>query len=184
MDAKDKEQMIIDYLGLVGKIAGKYASDMNPYDDLFQVGCIGLMKAVDDFDESRGFKFTTFAWKVIQNQIFKYLRKQKKHEKAYSLNNIVDVEEGIEFMDLLQDDSDLEFDAVEEVTFQEYRNSVEAIEFTDYQKQIMSYRRRGLSQNEIAQRVGFSQSIVSRHLKICKNKVLKELNRRGELCLN
>ena len=44
------------------------------YDDLFQAGCLGLVKAVDHFDESRGLKFSTYAVPVILGEMRRLFR--------------------------------------------------------------------------------------------------------------
>jgi len=52
------------------------------YDDLFQVGCIGLMKAAEKYDKEKGYKFNTFADRVIKNNIIDYLRSSKRQYVA------------------------------------------------------------------------------------------------------
>ena len=59
-----------DHIGLVYTVLSKIKLGNYEYDDLFQEGCIGLMSAIEKFDESKGHKFSTFAITCIRNQIF------------------------------------------------------------------------------------------------------------------
>lgn len=69
-----REQMITDNIGLVHSIANRFRSRGAEYDDLFQAGCVGLIKAVDAFDESKGFAFSTYAVPVIMGEIKRIFR--------------------------------------------------------------------------------------------------------------
>ena len=52
-----RSQMIEDNIGLVHSVAKRFRGRGVDYEDLFQSGCIGLIKAVDNFDEEKGFQF-------------------------------------------------------------------------------------------------------------------------------
>lgn len=69
-----REKMISDNIGLVHSIANRFRSRGAEYDDLFQAGCLGLVKAVDNFDESKGFQFSTYAVPVIMGEIKRIFR--------------------------------------------------------------------------------------------------------------
>ena len=56
-----REELIENNIGLVHSVAKRFRGRGVEYDDLFQCGCIGLIKAVDNFDESLGYKFSTYA---------------------------------------------------------------------------------------------------------------------------
>lgn len=66
--------MIEENIGLVHSIAKRFTGRGVEYEDLFQSGCIGLIKAVDHFDESKGFKFSTYAVPVIMGEIRRLFR--------------------------------------------------------------------------------------------------------------
>ncbi len=72
-DACAKEELINGNLKLVLSILKKYNNRDN-MDDLFQVGCIGLIKAIDNFDLSHEVKFSTYAVPMILGEIRRYLR--------------------------------------------------------------------------------------------------------------
>ena len=65
MVKEKRDKMIEDNIGLVHSIAKRFTGRGVDYEDLFQTGCVGLIKAVDNFDESKGFKFSTYAVPVI-----------------------------------------------------------------------------------------------------------------------
>lgn len=71
---KSREEMISSNLGLVHSCAHRMTGRGVEYDDLFQAGCVGLIKAVDGFDETRGFSFSTYAVPVILGEIKRIFR--------------------------------------------------------------------------------------------------------------
>lgn len=74
MVTSDRKKMIEENIGLVHSIANRFRGRGTDYDDLFQSGCIGLIKAVDNFDISRGFAFSTYAVPVIMGEIRRIFR--------------------------------------------------------------------------------------------------------------
>lgn len=72
MTARDK--MIEDNIGLVHTCARRFHGRGPEYDDLFQAGCVGLVKAVDGFDPSRGFCFSTYAVPLIIGEMRRLFR--------------------------------------------------------------------------------------------------------------
>lgn len=69
-----RENLINDNFGLVHACANKFRGRGVEYDDLFQAGCVGLVKAADNFDFSRGFAFSTYAVPVILGEIRRIFR--------------------------------------------------------------------------------------------------------------
>lgn len=74
MANSDREKLINENLGLVHACANKFRGRGVEYDDLFQAGCVGLVKAADNFDLSRGFAFSTYAVPVILGEIRRIFR--------------------------------------------------------------------------------------------------------------
>jgi RNA polymerase sporulation-specific sigma factor len=70
----DREQAIRENIGLVHSCARHFRGRGIEYDDLFQAGCLGLVKAVDHFDPDRGVKFSTYAVPVILGEIRRLFR--------------------------------------------------------------------------------------------------------------
>lgn len=69
-----REEIISGNLGLVHACAHKFKGRGIEYDDLFQAGCMGLIKAADAFDEERGVRFSTYAVPVILGEIRRLFR--------------------------------------------------------------------------------------------------------------
>ena len=77
-DALAREKMIAGNLKLVLSILKRFNGRKENLDDLFQVGCIGLMKAVDNFDLSHNVRFSTYACPMIIGEVRRYLREDRK----------------------------------------------------------------------------------------------------------
>lgn len=71
---ENKDDFITDNLGLVHSCCKHFTKRGIEYDDLFQAGCIGLIKAVEGFDQSRGLCFSTYAVPVILGEIRRLFR--------------------------------------------------------------------------------------------------------------
>lgn len=69
-----RNEIIEKNLGLVHSCANRFRGRGVEYDDLFQAGCLGLIKAVDNFDAARGFSFSTYAVPVILGEIKRIFR--------------------------------------------------------------------------------------------------------------
>lgn len=70
----DREKLISDNLGLVHSCANRFKNRGIEYDDLFQAGCVGLIKAVDGFNGDLGFQFSTYAVPAILGEIKRIFR--------------------------------------------------------------------------------------------------------------
>lgn len=70
----EREVTVSENLGLVHACAGRFRGRGIEYDDLFQAGCIGLIKAADHFDPELGYKFSTYAVPVIIGEIKRMFR--------------------------------------------------------------------------------------------------------------
>ena len=70
----NREQAIESNMGLVHACAKRFRGRGIEYDDLVQAGCLGLVKAVDHFDEGRGLQFSTYAVPVILGEMRRLFR--------------------------------------------------------------------------------------------------------------
>ena len=73
-DKEARETLIEENLGLVRHIVKRFAGRGYDMEDLFQIGCIGLMKAIDKFDLKYEVRFSTYAVPMIQGEIKRFLR--------------------------------------------------------------------------------------------------------------
>ena len=70
----ERERFIEENLGLVHSICKRFIGRGVEYDDLYQAGCMGLVKAYDAFDNTRGLKFSTYAVPVIMGEVRRLFR--------------------------------------------------------------------------------------------------------------
>ena len=73
-DLLAKEILVNGNLKLVLSILKKYHNRTDNMDDLFQIGCVGLIKAIDNFDLNHNVKFSTYAVLMIEGEIKRYIR--------------------------------------------------------------------------------------------------------------
>ncbi len=73
-DPRRREHLIETHLGLARHLALRYGATEEPQEDLFQVACVGLIKAVDRYDPERGFAFSSYAVPTILGELRRYFR--------------------------------------------------------------------------------------------------------------
>ena len=86
-DEKAREDYIKGKLRLVLSVIKRFDSSSESADDLFQIGCVGLMKAVDNFDPERLVRFSTYAVPMIVGEIRRYLRDNSSIRVSRSLRD-------------------------------------------------------------------------------------------------
>lgn len=86
-DKEARELYIKGNLRLVLSIIQRFSGSNENVDDLFQIGCIGLMKAIDNFDINQGVKFSTYAVPMIIGEIRRYLRDNNTIRVSRSLRD-------------------------------------------------------------------------------------------------
>ena len=165
----DRDKEISDNLALVTYMIEKYWPKFD--EDLFQTGCIGLIKAVDSYDPNRGVKKSTYYGKCILNEIYMSNRKYAaikngKNIKHISLNNIID--DNIEYIDLIPDKTNIEEEVIINDEYNALYSAYNNLNNTD--KLIIKYSF-GLfntpkkTQTEIGNLVNMSQASVSKRSK-------------------
>ncbi len=73
-DEAAREVLIGRHLSLARKLAARYVRTREPFDDLFQVACLGLVKAIDRFDPARGVAFSSYAVPTILGELKRHFR--------------------------------------------------------------------------------------------------------------
>ncbi len=86
-DESAREELICGNLRLVLAVIQRFAGRGENVDDLFQVGCIGLMKAIDNFDISQNVRFSTYGVPMIMGEIRRYLRDNSAIRVSRSLRD-------------------------------------------------------------------------------------------------
>lgn len=165
-----REQVILANLGLV-KLAMKKLNIELCDEDMFSLGTIGLIEAMNTFDSDKGFQFSTYATKVI---MYKLLRERRKfYRQKQGLNIIFSLDEKlildngdeISYADMIPDKTCFE----EEILLKLYMEK--AISFlTEREKEVLKLRLEKRSQQDIATIMGVSQPIISNILRKIKNK--------------
>ena len=83
-----RDEIALGNLKLVLSILKNYQNRVDNMDDLFQIGCIGLMKAIDNFDMSHNVKFSTYAVPLILGEIRRYLRDNSNIRISRSIKDL------------------------------------------------------------------------------------------------
>ena len=183
-DSAAKSLLIEHNLRLVVYIAKKFENTNVDIEDLISVGTIGLIKAVNSFDDAKQIKLATYASRCIENEILMHLRKVIKTRKELSLDEPLNVDwDGnvLLLSDVLGTESD--------VIYKDIENDVEReILIASFNKlpprerQIIKLRFGILgspkkTQKEIADMFGISQSYISRLEKKVMSKLKKEMSK-------
>lgn len=87
-DKKAREELISGNLKLVLSVVKRFSSRGENPDDLFQVGCIGLIKAIDNFDDSHNVQLSTYAVPMIIGELRRYLRDNNPIRVSRSLRDL------------------------------------------------------------------------------------------------
>ena len=87
-DAAAREKLVEGNLRLVLSVIQRFASRGENADDLFQVGCIGLIKAIDNFDINQNVRFSTYAVPMIIGEIRRYLRDNNSLRVSRSIRDV------------------------------------------------------------------------------------------------
>ena len=87
-DAAAREKLIEGNLRLVLSVIGRFDRRGESPDDLFQVGCIGLIKAISNFDPTKNVKFSTYGVPMIAGEVRRYLRDNAPIRVSRSLRDI------------------------------------------------------------------------------------------------
>ncbi len=87
-DLKAKDKLVEGNLKLVLALVQRFAHRCDNMDDLFQVGCIGLLKAIDNFDLKHEVRFSTYAVPMIVGEMKRYLRDNQMLKVSRSLKDL------------------------------------------------------------------------------------------------
>ena len=183
-EASARSALIEHNLRLVVYIAKKFENTGVTVEDLISIGTIGLIKAVNTFDASKKIKLATYASRCIENEILMFLRRTSKHKMEVSIDEPLNVDwDGNELLlsDILGTEPDIVNKNIEAETEKELLRSALS-KLNEREREIMQLRF-GLegnieqTQKEVADRLGISQSYISRLEKRIIKRLRKEIGR-------
>ena len=181
-DKEAKEKLIAHNMRLVVYIAKKFDNTKVGTEDLISIGTIGLMKAINTFDASKSIKLATYASRCIENEILMYLRKNNKQKLEVSIDEPLNVDwDGNELLlsDILGTDEDVIYRDLE--TQADLKLLHQALKTLNGREKMIIELRFGLhskdgeelTQKQVADLLGISQSYISR----LEKKIMKRLHR-------
>ncbi len=179
--AKQAKAVLIERnLRLVAHIAKKYQNSGEDMEELISIGCIGLIKAVDTFDDRKG-RLATYACRCIDNELLMLLRGRRKTSREVSLfEPIGQDKEGneIHLMDVIEQQQPDMLESMELAGNVRRLFALMEERLTPRERRILMMRyglngRREATQNEIGTALGISRSYVSR----IEKKALQKLRR-------
>lgn len=155
-----KEQMILSNHGIVFSVMKNLRIPLTD-EDMFQTGIIGLLKAINTFDTSKGYQFSTYAFPIVRNELLISFRKSKRSVvAAFSLDDNVDIGNGesVPYAEMIADGKDYEENVVNSMLAQQIFERLESREKHIFTMFFVESR----TQSEISKALGISQSYVSR----------------------
>ena len=181
-DEEAKSMLIEHNLRLVVYIAKKFDNTGVGVEDLISIGTIGLIKGINTFKPDKNIKLATYASRCIENEILMYLRKNNKTKLEVSIDEPLNVDwDGNELLlsDILGTDEDVISKGIESEV--EKKLLYKAIEKLNHREKVIVEMRYGLNnkdgeemtQKEVADSLGISQSYISR----LEKKIIKRLKR-------
>lgn len=160
----DREQKIINNMNLVHYIIHKYFPQYITNQDVIQNGYVGLIKAVDSFDESAGNAFSTYAARYIFNEVAMDLRRQNKYAKDISLHAVITNgdtrDDSLTFEDIPMYEDDYT-----SIYIQEFVRCLDEREIT-----VLRYLMNGKTQKYVSDQLGMTRSNVCRIVKVMRSK--------------
>lgn len=180
-DLQAKNIIIEHNLRLVAHITKKYCSNTNDQDDLISIGTIGLIKAVNTFDGSKGIKLATYASKCIENEVLMYFRSQKKSAQDISINEPIDTDgdgNPLTLMDIISIEDTIADEIDDKIMAKKLYKYIETLD-NEREKTIIImryglYDTIPLTQKQIAKKLNISRSYVSR----IEKKVIEKLRKK------
>ena len=180
-DIEAKNVLIERNLRLVVYIAKKFENSGVNIEDLISLGTIGLMKAINSYNLDKNIKLATYASRCIENEILMFLRKNNRIKTEISIDEPINTDsEGndLSLGDILGTDNDSIFKSIEENDNKKVL--MQAIQKLNKREKTIMQLRYGfdgyeeLTQKEVADKLGISQSYISRIEKKVINNLKKD----------
>lgn len=181
----DAQQKLIEHnLRLVVYISKRFENTGIMSDDLISIGSIGLIKAIKTFKSNKNIKLATYASRCIENEILMHLRKCNVQKNEISLDEPLNIDwDGNELLlsDILGTDTDSIYKNLEQDIEKDLLNEALS-KLNSREKQIMEMRfglsgKSEMTQKEVADFMGISQSYISRLEKKIITRLRKEIEK-------
>ena len=183
-DEAAKQTLVEHNLRLVVYIARRFENTGINIEDLISIGTIGLMKAIGTYRLDKNIKLATYASRCIENEILMYIRKTANQKAEISLDEPINMDcDGNELLlsDILGTDEDTISRPLEEdVDKKVLRQALETLPPREQEIVFLRFGlegRKELTQKEVAQTMGISQSYISRLEKRILQRLRKEFLR-------
>ena len=180
-DEKAKSELVEHNLRLVVYIAKKFEGSGADGDDLVSVGTIGLIKAINSFKSDKNIKLATYASRCIENEILMYLRRLTRLKQEVSFDEPLNTDwEGNELLlsDVMGTDADSVYSDIEGGVERELlRSSLSKLSQREQKIMRMRFALDGgdeMTQKDVADKLGISQSYISR----LEKKIISKLKRK------
>ena len=167
-DTEARDRLIRHNLRLVAHIVKKYYSSGCDHDDLISIGTIGLIKAVNSFDDRKGARFSTYAARCIENEVLMRLRAGKKDQNLVSINEPIESDRdgnSLTLNDVVADPAVMEEGCEDREETVRLRRLVDTLSGRERQIIVLRYGLSGqppLTQQQTAALLGISRSYISR----------------------
>lgn len=183
--SSEKEHLVLDNQRLVHYIIRKLGITLksSEYEDIVSIGTIGLVKAAITFDSSKKIKFSTYASRCINNEIFIYYRKAKKYANDISIDEPIGNDKEGKELTLIEAIEDPESNFVEEIECEESFIQLVSIILNYLEgknRLVILYQMGNMSQIDIAEKLNIAQSYVSRILTKSINEIRKIANHQAQ----
>ena len=185
-EGEARSALIEHNLRLVVYIAKKFDNTSGGVEDLISIGTIGLIKAINTFNPGKNIKLATYASRCIENEILMYLRRNNKTKMEVSIDEPLNVDwDGNELLlsDILGTEEDVIYRDLEYETEKDLLN-LAISRLSPREKKIVELRYglnsedgEEMTQKEVADLLGISQSYISRLEKKIMKRLKKEIVR-------
>lgn len=163
-----KSQLIERNLRLVVYIARRFENTGVGIEDLISIGTIGLIKAANTFDNSKGIRFSSYAARCIENEVLMFFRSSKKNAQDISMNEPIDTDKDgnvLTLMDVMATEDSICDELDSRIKSEQLRRYIREC-LTVREMEILTMRygldgRSPLTQREVASKMDISRSYVS-----------------------
>lgn len=175
MLTKEQQQLVIDNEKLIFSYMNRFGLLEDDIEDWYGLLAFALCKAARSFNETKGFKFSTYAWTCLNHEVWNIKNRERSVTQVLSLDETVPDTDGLTYVDIIPSDEDMESDIIDMVCKFDNKKLLQLYDKLKplHREIIYLYFVEELKQTEIADKIGVTRQRIS---KICcdfVNKVKK-----------